>query len=72
MPRILNIFQLHKNPEIGMEEHHAHKVLTDYLEKKGFQVTRHAYGMKTAFVAEYSQGEGRRIGFCSEYDALPG
>lgn len=72
MPRILNIFQLHKNPEIGMEEHHAHKVLTDYLEKKGFQVTRHTYGMKTAFVAEYSQGEGRRIGFCSEYDALPG
>lgn len=54
-----------------MEEHHAHQVLTDYLEEKGFTVTRHAYDMDTAFTAEFSRGEGRRVGFCSEYDALP-
>ncbi|ORZ01244.1 hypothetical protein BCR43DRAFT_512144 [Syncephalastrum racemosum] len=62
---------LHANPELGMQEHHAHQLLTDYLEKKGFTVTRHAYDMETAFTAEFSRGEGRRVGFCSEYDALP-
>lgn len=57
--------------ETGMKEVHAHYVLTKYLEKKGFTVTRHAYGMHTAFTAEYSRGEGRRVGVCSEYDGLP-
>jgi metal-dependent amidase/aminoacylase/carboxypeptidase family protein len=55
-----------------MKEVHAHQVVTDYLEKQGFKVTRHAYGLETAFLAEYSQGEGRRVGVCSEYDALAG
>lgn len=56
-----------------MKEFHAHDVLTAYLEKQGFQVTRHAYGMQTAFTAEYSRGDGgRRVGICSEYDGLPG
>lgn len=55
-----------------MKEKHAHDLLTDYLEKKGFKITRHAYGMETAFVAEYSKGKGRSIGICSEYDGLPG
>lgn len=55
-----------------MKEFHAHQILTDYLEKQGFKVTRHAYGMETAFTAEFTRGQGRRIGFCSEYDGLPG
>ncbi|KAI9310699.1 hypothetical protein BX666DRAFT_1869210 [Dichotomocladium elegans] len=63
---------LHSNVETGMKEYHAHQVLTDYLEKKGFKVTRHAYGIETAFTAEFSHGQGRRIGLCSEYDGLPG
>ncbi|ORY96245.1 hypothetical protein BCR43DRAFT_473884 [Syncephalastrum racemosum] len=63
---------LHSHMETGMEEYHAHDLMTDYLEKKGFTVTRHAYGMETAFTAEYSRGEGKRVGFCSEYDGLPG
>ncbi|CDS06279.1 hypothetical protein LRAMOSA08807 [Lichtheimia ramosa] len=63
---------LHENMETGMKEYHAHQILTDYLEKKGFKVTRHAYGMETAFTAEFTRGQGRRIGFCSEYDGLPG
>ncbi|RCH77546.1 hypothetical protein CU098_004463, partial [Rhizopus stolonifer] len=63
---------LHEHPETGMREYHAHDVLTAFLEKKGFTVTRHAYGIKTAFTAEYSRGSGRRVGICSEYDGLPG
>ncbi|KAI9489364.1 hypothetical protein BDB00DRAFT_932040 [Zychaea mexicana] len=63
---------LHENPELSMHEHHAHEVLTDYLEKNGFTVARHAYDMETAFMAKYTKGTGLRVGFCSEYDALPG
>ncbi|KAI9489346.1 hypothetical protein BDB00DRAFT_876436 [Zychaea mexicana] len=63
---------LHKNPEVGMKEHHAHELLTDYLEKNGFTVTRHAFALETSFMATYTKGSGLRVGFCSEYDALPG
>ncbi|ORY96144.1 hypothetical protein BCR43DRAFT_524292 [Syncephalastrum racemosum] len=63
---------IHEHPEVGMSEHHAHQVLTDFMESKGFTVTRKAFNIETAFTAEYSNGEGRRVGFCSEFDALPG
>ncbi|KAF9557216.1 hypothetical protein EC968_007719 [Mortierella alpina] len=74
--------QIHDNPELGYEEVIAHRILTDYLEDKGFKITRGAYGIKTAFVAVYESpaaiaaaASGKKvktIGFCSEYDALPG
>ncbi|KAI7853714.1 hypothetical protein BDC45DRAFT_509946 [Circinella umbellata] len=65
---------LHKNPEISLQEHRSYKILADYMEKKGFKVTRQVYGMETSFRAEYGEdgSEGRSIGICSEYDALPG
>jgi metal-dependent amidase/aminoacylase/carboxypeptidase family protein len=46
--------------------------LTDYLEDLGFNVTRSAFNLTTAFRAEYSNGKGRVVSFNSEYDALPG
>lgn len=49
----------------------AHGTLCDFLEKEGFQVTRHAYGLKTSFEALSGSG-GRLINFNAEYDALPG
>ncbi|KAF9577560.1 hypothetical protein BGW38_007147, partial [Lunasporangiospora selenospora] len=74
--------KIHSNPELGYKEVLAHKALTDYVEAKGFKVTRHAYQLDTAFIAEYESpataaavaaGETvRAVGFCSEYDALPG
>ena len=61
------------HPEIGMEEFHAQKVLTDWLEKEGFAVERGGAGVETAFKAVYRQGEGGpNIGLLCEYDALPG
>ncbi|KAG0004134.1 hypothetical protein BGZ79_010171 [Entomortierella chlamydospora] len=74
--------QIHDNPELGYQEHFAHKTLTDFLANEGFHVTRHACDIETAFIAEYvNQGPPpaagavvspmRSIGFCSEYDALP-
>jgi metal-dependent amidase/aminoacylase/carboxypeptidase family protein len=64
--------KLHRNPELGMQEYHSHDLLTEFLERKGFKVTRHAYGMETAFTAEFTNGPGRRVGLCSEYDGLKG
>ncbi|CDH51189.1 aminoacylase 1-like protein 2 [Lichtheimia corymbifera JMRC:FSU:9682] len=65
--------ELYEHPEIGEHEYRACRLLTEYLEGKGFKVTREAAGMPTAFMAEYSNSaHGRRVGFCSEYDALPG
>lgn len=61
------------HPEIGMEEFHAQKVLTDWLEKEGFQAERGVVGVETAFKAVYSHGTGGpNIGLLCEYDALPG
>ncbi|GJJ72272.1 hypothetical protein EMPS_04629 [Entomortierella parvispora] len=74
--------EIHSKPELGYQEVYAHKILTDYLEEVGFKVTRGACDIKTAFIAEYESpatapavAAGKRVrsvGFCSEYDALPG
>ncbi|CAG8539402.1 6923_t:CDS:10, partial [Scutellospora calospora] len=65
--------KIHDHPELGNEERFAHKLLVNYLKKKGFKVTPNAYGLETAFVAEFHSktGEGRVVSFNSEYDALP-
>ena len=61
------------HPEIGLEEFHAQKVLTDWLEKEGFVVERGVAGVETACKAVYRHGEGGpNIGLLCEYDALPG
>ncbi|KAG0167256.1 hypothetical protein DFQ28_006384 [Apophysomyces sp. BC1034] len=65
--------KIHDEPELSFHEHKAYHWLTAYLEKKGFKVTRQVANLKTSFVAEFSNNaNGRRVGFCSEYDALPG
>ena len=61
------------NPELGLAEATACRIQTDDLERDGFTITRNVGGMPTAFVAEWTQGEGGpAIGFLGEYDALPG
>jgi metal-dependent amidase/aminoacylase/carboxypeptidase family protein len=65
--------KIHDDPELGNREFHAYKLLTGYLEGKGFSITHHAVGLETAFIAKYVNDDaGRRVGFCCEYDALPG
>ncbi|CAH1758036.1 4518_t:CDS:10 [Entrophospora sp. SA101] len=65
---------IHEKPELAYQEKFAHDTLTDYLESKGFRVVRQAYGLETAFHAEYTSpiGPGRIVAINSEYDALPG
>lgn len=69
------------NPEICYEERHAHKVLTEFLERTGFSVER-SHVLETAFRAtvnteeeeETKEGHGARpsAAVICEYDALPG
>jgi len=62
---------IHAHPELAYEEHHAHQLLTDILEREGVAVTRSAHGLDTAFDAR-AGGEGPELAVCCEYDALPG
>ena len=43
--------EIWKHPELNYEEHTAHRLLTDYLEKNGFTVERGYCSMPTAFKA---------------------
>lgn len=64
---------LWEHPELALKEVEAHKLLTDFLENRGFSVQRH-YHLETAFKAEF-HGLGGPNGPCvallCEYDALP-
>jgi amidohydrolase len=63
--------EIHAHPELAFQEVHAHQVLTEYLEERGFEVTRGAYGLPTAFRAIAGTGSPIVVVLC-EYDALPG
>ncbi|CAI7630943.1 unnamed protein product [Penicillium palitans] len=64
--------KIHETPELAYEEHVAHDAICDFLQSQGIPTTRHAYGLKTAFEAKVSYGDGRCVNFNAEYDALPG
>jgi metal-dependent amidase/aminoacylase/carboxypeptidase family protein len=62
------------HPELGFKEYLAHDACIAFLKKHcaEWKITPKAYGLDTAWEAVYSQGEGgRRIVYCSEFDALP-
>lgn len=65
--------QIWAHPELGLAEHFACQLQADDLAAHGFTITPNIGGMPTAFMAEWSQGDGGpTIGFLGEYDALPG
>jgi amidohydrolase len=71
-PEISSINErIHSNPELAYEEHQAHDAFVSTLQSLGFDVTPHAYGLPTAFSADFGTG-GRLVVFNAEYDALPG
>ncbi len=59
------------NPEMGWHEEKAVKWTAEYLEAEGFETEVGAYGMPTAIRAVWGHGHPV-IGFCAEYDCLPG
>ncbi|MDR1134962.1 MAG: amidohydrolase [Clostridiales Family XIII bacterium] len=58
-------------PELGLEEYEAHRLHTEFLKERGFDVVSGVAGMPTSYVATWGEGKPV-IGFSAEYDALPG
>ncbi|KUO61270.1 MAG: amidohydrolase [Gracilibacter sp. BRH_c7a] len=64
--------EIGNNPEEGYKEFFAHKVLTNFLRKKGFNIENSLAGIETAFSASFRGKDiGPKIAFLAEYDALP-
>ena len=61
---------LWRHPEVALEEHRAHDLLTGLLRDHGFQVDEH-YTMETAFRARAGGDQGVNVAVICEYDALP-
>lgn len=62
--------EIHDNPELRYKEFRAHDILTSLVEQQGsgWEVTRSAYGIATAFVAVYDSGrKGPVVSFNAEY-----
>lgn len=57
--------------ELAMREYQSAKLLIDELNKHGFTVVTGIAGIPTAFEATWGKGRPA-IGFCGEFDALPG
>lgn len=59
--------------EVKFEEFQSSALLKDTFRKYGFTVKENVLDyLPTAFIAEYSNGEGPVIAMIGEYDALPG
>ncbi len=65
---------IHAHPELAFEEHYATEQLTGWLAQQGFEIERNLAGLETAFKARFKlgKGDGPRVAFIAEYDALPG
>ena len=63
---------IHANPELAFEEKFAASLLTKTVEQHGLAVERGAYGVTTAYAAEFGPKGAPVMSLLSEYDALPG
>jgi metal-dependent amidase/aminoacylase/carboxypeptidase family protein len=62
---------LHVTLKSGAIYSYAHDLLTSFMSKQGFEVTK-KYLLETAWSAVFTHGQGgRTIGINSEMDALP-
>lgn len=60
---------LHQHPELSMQEYRTAKIVADYVEKLGYEVTREV-GV-TGVVAILRNGEGPTVMLRADMDALP-
>ncbi len=61
---------LHRNPELGFEEHETSAYLRAWLRDRGFQASQALAG--TGFYVEVEgEGAGRTVGYRADMDALP-
>ncbi|MDJ0848918.1 MAG: M20 family metallopeptidase [Myxococcota bacterium] len=64
--------QIHAHPELAFEEHAAAELLVSALGNAGLEVEAGAYGLPTAFAAEFGSEGAPCVALLAEYDALPG
>ena len=62
---------IHAEPELAFAEYRSCAKTQALAAERGFDVTRPAGGLDTAFRAVYGSGS-LVVGVCAEYDALPG
>lgn len=63
---------IYDHPELGNREFVSSQYLVSKMQEHGFQVTYPYGGLATAFRAEWTNGDGPKVCFMAEYDALPG
>ena len=64
---------IHANPELAFQEHHAAGLLCDTLEAQDLATDRGVFTLATAFESRLpTQGGGPTVAILAEYDALPG
>jgi len=63
---------IHARPELAFEEREAARLLVELLRGAGLEVETGAYGLETAFAAEWGPPGGPCVAVLAEYDALPG
>lgn len=61
---------IHSHPEIALQEYESSEACAEFLEERGFALTRGVAELPTAFSATVGEGDPH-IAFLSEYDALP-
>jgi amidohydrolase len=61
---------IHAEPELAFDEHRSCAKTQLLVAERGFEVTKAAGGIDTAFRASFGSGP-LVIGVCAEYDALP-
>ena len=63
--------RIHSHPETKFEEERASAWLAGTAREAGFRVEHPFGGLTTAFRASFRGGDGPRVAFLAEYDALP-
>ena len=63
---------IHGEPELALEEYKSAARLESAVESQNIPVQKGAFGLETAYVAEFGGARGPNIAILSEYDALPG
>ena len=63
--------EIHANPELAFEEHHAARLLIETLENAGLSVEAGAFGLETAFASDFGPDGAPCVALLAEYDALP-
>ncbi len=72
-PKLLALSRaIHARPELAFEEHEAARLLVAALRDAGVEVQPGAYGLPTAFAAEFGPADAPCVALLAEYDALPG